>query len=91
MQEQHVVVQLPLQYVHRRNTTYRAIQTFKNHLVACLYSTAPDFPMNLWDGLIPRALQTLNLLSTSMVQPQMSAYVYVQGSFDYNRTPLGPP
>ena len=34
---------------HRRNPSERAIQTFKNHFLAILAGTDPDFPMHLWD------------------------------------------
>jgi hypothetical protein len=42
----------------------RAIRTFKNHFIAGLCTTAPDFPLTLWDQLLPQALMTLNLLRT---------------------------
>jgi hypothetical protein len=45
--------QLALPHVHRRNAADRAIRTFKNHFISGLCSTNPDFPLNLWDKLIP--------------------------------------
>ena len=77
--------------VHRRNAAERAIRTFKNHLIAGLCSTHPDFPMKLWDRLIPQAEITLNLLRGSRMNPKLSAYAQIHGPFDYNRTPLAPP
>ena len=38
---------------HWRNLAERAIQTFKNHFKAILAGVADNFPMNLWDRLLP--------------------------------------
>ena len=70
--------------VHRRNAAERAIRTFKNHLIAGLCSTHPDFPMKLWDRLIPQAEITLNLLRGSRMNPKLSAYAQIHGPFDCN-------
>ena len=75
---------------HRRNLAERAIQTFKNHFKAKLAEVDDTFPMHLWDRLLPQTVLTLNLLRQSNVAPTVSAYQYVQGVFDYNKTPLAP-
>jgi hypothetical protein len=75
---------------HRRNLAERAIQTFKSHFIAILAGVDPSFPMSLWDRLIPQAVTTLNLLRQSRKNPSISAYQHVNGTFDYNKTPLGP-
>jgi hypothetical protein len=49
----------PLQ-VHRQNVAERAIKIFTAHFIAGLNSTDPQFPMQLWDKLLPQALLTLN-------------------------------
>ena len=54
--------QLAPPHVHRQNAAERAIRTFKNHLIAGLCSTDRDFPLNLWDRILPQAIITLNLL-----------------------------
>ena len=38
---------------HRRNIAERAIQTAKSHIVSVLCGVDPNFPMHLWDYLIP--------------------------------------
>ena len=43
------------------------------------------------DRLIPQAIITLNLLRNARVNPKLSAYAYVFGPFDFNKTPLAPP
>ena len=54
-------------------------------------SVHPDFPVKEWDRLIPQANTTLNLLRASRFNPKLSAFAYVEGLFDYNKTPLVPP
>jgi hypothetical protein len=76
--------------MHRRNKAERAIQTFKNHFVAILAGTDPEFPLHLWDKLIPQAETTLNLLRQSNMHPQLSAHTHLNGVFDFNKTPLAP-
>jgi len=75
---------------HRRNLAKRAIQTFKTHFKAVIAGVADNFPMHLWDHLLPQTVLTLNLLRQSNVAPTVSAYQYVHGAFDYNKMPLAP-
>jgi hypothetical protein len=77
--------------MHRRNAAGRAIRTWKNHFVAGLCSTDTRFPMHLWDRLLEQASITLNLLRPSRRHPKISAYNMLEGTFDYNKTPLAPP
>ena len=75
---------------HRRNAAERAIQTFKGHFISVLAGVANDFPIHQWDELLPQTILTLNLLRQSNVAPNISAYAYHHGSFDYNRMPIAP-
>ena len=75
---------------HRRNAAERAIQTFKGHFISVLAGVADGFPINQWDELLPQTILTLNLLRQSNVAPNISAWAYHHGSFDYNRMPLAP-
>jgi hypothetical protein len=83
--------QLVPPHVHRRNAAERAIRTFKNRFLACLATCDPDFPVAEWDRLLFQAELTLNLLRSSRVNPKLSAYAYLNGNFDFNKTPLAPP
>jgi hypothetical protein len=83
--------QLVPPHVHRRNAAERAIRTSKSHLLACLATCDPDFPISEWDRLLFQAELTLNLLRSSRVNPKLSAYAYLHGNFDFNKTPLAPP
>jgi hypothetical protein len=83
--------QLAPPHIHRRKNAERAIQTFKNHFIAGLCSVDPNFPLTLWDTLLPQATITLNLLIKSRINPRVSAYAQLNGNFDFNRTTLAPP
>ena len=76
--------------IHRQNVAERAIQTFKNHFVSVLAGLDDSFPIHQWDRLLPQTITTLNLLRQSNVAPNVSAYAYHHGQFDYNRMPLAP-
>jgi len=61
--------QLVPPHVHHHNATKHAICTFKNHFIAGLCSTDKNFPLHLWDCLLPQAELTLNLLHGSHLNP----------------------
>ena len=86
-----VEYQLVPPHIHRRNSAERAIQTFKNHFIAGLASTDPNFPLSNCCRLLPQAELTLNLLRPSRLDPKLSAYALLEGAFDFTRTPLAPP
>jgi hypothetical protein len=86
-----VEYQLVPPHYHRRNATERAIHTFKEHFVAGLETVDPDFPLYLWDRLLPEADLTLNLLRSSRQHPQLSATAHYHGLLDYNRTAFALP
>ncbi|KAL7474394.1 hypothetical protein ACHAW6_000368, partial [Cyclotella cf. meneghiniana] len=67
-----------------------AIQTFKGHFISVFAGVADNFPINQWDELLPQTIVTFNLLWHSNVAPNVSAYAYHHGSFDYNCMPLAP-
>ena len=89
--DKNIKYQLIEPYVHRKNATERANQTYKNHLIAGMCCLPPMFSMYLWDRLIPQADITINLLRASRQNPNISAYTAFEGVFDYNCTPLAPP
>ena len=76
---------------HRANSVEWAIQIFKNHFITGLCSSGATFPINLWDRLLPQATMTLNMLRNSRINPKLSANAQLEGTFDYNCTPLAPP
>ena len=91
LREASVKFQLVPPYLHCTNVAERAIQTYKDHLIASLSSCDPNFPLHLWDCLIPHDNLTLNLLRPSRLNPRLSSEAQLNGDFDFNRIPLAPP
>jgi hypothetical protein len=83
MQDSDINFQSAPPQVHRKNAAERAIRTFKNHFIAGLSSTDPNFPLHLWDRLLP--------LGSSRINPQLSAHAQVHGAFNFDQTPMTPP
>jgi hypothetical protein len=52
--ENDMEYQLVPLHCHRRNAAERAIKTFKEHFVAGLALVDHDFPLHLWDRLLPQ-------------------------------------
>ena len=75
---------------HRRNAAEVAIRNFKAHFLSILAGVSDDFPLKLWDKLLPQAEITINLLRQSNATPSISAYAHLNGPFDYNKMPLAP-
>ena len=75
---------------HRRNAAEGVIQNFKHHFVAGILGTDPNFPLHLWDKLLPQCEITLNILHASCTKPQISTSDSVNGTFDFNKTPMAP-
>jgi hypothetical protein len=86
-----VEYQLVPPHCHRRNAAERAIQTFREHFMAGLSSVDTNFPLHLWDRLLPQAEITLNLLRTLKLHPQLSAAAHFHGLIDYNKTYFAAP
>ena len=76
---------------HRVLAAERCIRTFKNHFIAGLATTDPNFPFYLWDKLLNQAQISINLLRNSRQNPQISAYTHIWGNYNFNKTPLAPP
>jgi hypothetical protein len=91
MRQNDVSFQLGPPQQHRRNAAKRAIATWKDHSVATLATTDPDFPLHLWCRLIDQVTTTLNLLRSSQINPRLSAEAQLNAAFDYNKTPFAPP
>ncbi len=75
---------------HCVNAAERAIQTFKDAFIAALATTDSEFPLKLWDRLIPQVRDTLNLMQASQINPSISAYEALNGPYNWNRYPLAP-
>ena len=89
--ESQVEYQLVPPHIHRRNTTERAIHTFKNHLITGLYTCDPKVPSREWDRLLTQCNITINLLISARRNTSLSAYATLLGKFNFNATPMAPP
>ena len=86
----NMTYQLVPPHDHRRNRAEKAIQIFKDHFVAILCKADKEFPLMLWNLLLPQAVATLNMLRPSRMTPIVSAYTYAWGQHDYNANPFAP-
>merc|ERR1711884_545352 len=77
--------------MHRVNTAERAIRVCKCHLLSGLAICHKDYPIREWDRITPQMELTVNLLRNARVNPTLSAWSYLFGPFDFNKTPLAPP
>ena len=78
-------------HTHRSLKAERAIRTLKNHFIATLCTAAPEFPMTLWDELLPQAELCLNHLLPYSPNPSVSAYAGLHGgALDFARHPIAP-
>ena len=88
--QHHMQLELVPSGCHQRNATEVAIRNFKTHFLSILAGVSNDFPMNLWDRLLPQAEITINLLCQFNATPTVSAYAHMFGPFNYNKMPLAP-
>jgi hypothetical protein len=86
----NMTYQLVPPHDHQQNLVEKAIETFKAHFICILCGVDKDFPLHLWDRLLPQAEHTLNMLRTAKVAPNISAYAYLWGQHDYNSNPFAP-
>ena len=72
---------------HQCNAALAAIRNFKTHFLSVLAGVAGNFPLSLWDRLLPQTKITINLIRQSNATPNV-AYAHLSGPFDYNKMPL---
>ena len=90
IEENEVNFQLVPPHDHRRNIAEKAIQVFKDHFVSVLCGADVNFPLQLWDRILPQAEHQLNLLRKSRVNPSKSSFEVMNGKHDYNANPFAP-
>jgi hypothetical protein len=89
--EKEMNYQLVPLHCHRTKAAVRAIRTFKEHFKYGLAAVDLDFPVHLWDRLLPQAEITLNILRASRLHPQLSTAAHYHGLINYNKTAFWPP
>lgn len=91
MKRQGIKIQYCPPGMHRANRAERSIQTFKNQAIATLCTTSKDFPLTLWDRLLPQIELCLNHLHPYKPNPTISAYAGLHGgAHDFRANPIGP-
>ena len=76
---------------HRSLKAERAILTFKNHFISTLCTVSNDFPMTLWDKLLPQAELCLNHLIPYGPNTNISASEGLHGcQLDFRAHPIAP-
>jgi hypothetical protein len=88
---EYIQFQLASPHMHWRNKTERAIQRFNNNFISRICSVDPNFPLRLWDKILPQATITLNLLRQSRINPMMYDYAQLNCHYDFNRAPMARP
>ena len=89
--EQQAKAQIVPPHIHRQNEAERAIQTWKHHFLSGLASVNNMFPMHHWCKLIEQANATLNMMRQCRQNIKLSAYEALQGSYNFDATPMAPP
>ena len=57
-------------------------------MIARLCTIDPQFPMHLWDRLLPQCDYTLNMLRASRINPILSAYHHLYSAYNYDTNPM---
>ena len=91
MKKYEIDLQLAPNHMQIQNTAERAIRTWKNHFIAGFSTTYPDLPIREWDRQLYQCVITLNLLQNYRINPALSAYAYLFGPYDFNKSPMAPP
>ena len=91
MEKYEIDFQLAPPHMHRQNAAERAIRTCKNCFIYEFSTTDPDIPISNRDRLISHCVITFNILQNSKVNPALSAYAYLFGPYDFNKSPMVPP
>ena len=76
---------------HQVNAADREIHTSENYFIAGLSIGDEKFPTILRSYLISQAQDSLNILRTSRLHPQLLAYQVLEGTHDFNRQPWALP
>ena len=90
MKKLQVNYQLVPPHSHRRNPAERAIQTWKDYYISDLSLTDKKIPLHLACQLRNQCDITLNMLRVSQLNPRLSTYTQLEGSFNFDATPLAP-
>ena len=83
--------QLPPLHMHRINATEQVIRTSNNQFFSLFSTTDTNFPISKWVRLLSQCVITMNILHNSRVNPALSAYAYLYGPYNFNKSPMATP
>ena len=85
MEKEDLGIQLVDPHNHWVNVAKRVVQTFKNLFPLGLGTVKRDFPLMLWIKMIKKYQDSLILLLTLQHNPELSAYIVLEGAHDFNK------
>ena len=91
MKKYSIDFQLSPPHMHHKNSAEQASRVCKNHFISGLSTTDPDLPISKWERILYKCLNALNLFHNSRFDPDISAYAYLYGPYDFNKSPVAPP
>ena len=91
MKKYNIYFQLAPPHVHRLNAAEQSIRTFQNCFIYVFSTTDPYFPIRKLDRVLSKCMITLNLLRNYRVNLDLSAYAYLFGPYDFNKSPMATP
>ena len=91
MGNKNVGFRLVPEHVHWRNVEEREIRTQKNNFLSGISSVDNKSLIHFLDQILDQAHETLNILCPTRINPTLSAYNMILGTFYFNRTPMEPP
>ena len=90
MKEKGIYFQLVPTHIHRRNLAERSIRVFKENFIVGVTYIDQRFLMNIWYTILNQATMTLNMMRSSRVHPNLSAYNEMHRALNFSKTPLEP-
>lgn len=90
MLSKNVKFQLVPPLIHRKNSTERAMRTWKEHTKSVISTFDPHLPLQIWYQYTEAIDLQLNMLRASRLHPKISGQYHLNGEFDYKRTPMVP-
>ena len=73
---------------HRVNAAEPAVNTAKYHIIAHIATLGHQCSIQLCSKMLPQMQDTLNMLCTSQNNNKLTAYEELNGTFNWNRTPI---
>ena len=91
LDNKHVLFQLYALCIHWMNVAEQTTHMFKNYFIVRICDTDHSFNLKLLDKLLPQTILTFNLHRSIHLNPRISIYSQIYGTFDTNQAPLAPP